>query len=73
MNGSTNTRTATDYAVTRKQKRYIAKLNMKKQGKKNFCKHSYSTLPSLRSSAIVVQQRNPSYFSEHWKEFVEVE
>ena len=73
MNDSTKTRVAADYAITRKQKRYIAKLNMKKQGKKNFCKHSHTVLSALHSSDVIIQQRNPSYFAEHWKEYVEVE
>lgn len=63
------TRVPTNYAVTREQKRYIAKLNMKKANKKQFCKHSYI---SVKKGNFVESTRIPSYFSEHWKEFLEV-
>lgn len=62
-----NNRVPTDYAVTRKQKRYIAKENMKKAGKRNFCKHSYT---SVKRGLFIVYNKVPSYFAEHWKEEV---
>ena len=62
-----------DYAVTRRQKREIAKINMKKAGKKNICRHSYTVLTSKFNPNAKSQVKNPSYFSEHWKEYVEVE
>lgn len=62
-------RSATNYIVTREQKRYIAKQNMKMDGKKNFCKHSYS---GIKKGSFVYQTRIPSYFAEHWREYVEV-
>jgi len=61
-------RIATNYAVTREQKRYIAKQNMLKEGKKNICKHSYLTKVI---GTCEVQEKIPSYFAEHWKEYAE--
>lgn len=63
-------RVPTDCIYTRKQKRAIAKRNMEKAGKKQFCKHSYQTF-SLNH--LKEEQRIPSYFAEHWREFVKVE
>lgn len=63
-------RTPTNYAVTREQKRYVAKEKMKAEGKRNFCKHSYSTLTKGRFQTVT---RNPSYFAEHWREYAEVD
>lgn len=62
-------RVPTNYAVTREQKRYIAKKNMKDEGKKNFCKHSYI---GVRKGSFVESTKIPSYFAEHWKEYAEV-
>lgn len=62
----------TNYAVTREQKRYIAKQNMKKAGKKNFCKHSYSYSINPYTNMPMDRTRNKSYFGEHWREYVEV-
>lgn len=64
-----NNRIATNYAVTRKQKRYIAKQNMEKAEKKQFCKHSYI---GMKKGRFTVQTRVPSYFAEHWREYAEV-
>ena len=64
-----NDRVPTNYAVTREQKRYIAKQNMKKAGKTHFCKHDYNT---IKRGSFISYTREPSYFSEHWREFVEV-
>lgn len=62
----------TNYIVTREQKRYIAKENMKKAGKKNFCRHSYTYGINPYTGDPLGQTRNKSYFAEHWREFVEV-
>ena len=62
-------RVPTNYAVTREQKRYIAKQKMKEEGKKNVCKHSYV---SIKKGNFVMQNKVPSYFSEHWREYTEV-
>ena len=63
----------TNYAVTREQKRYIAKQNMKKAGKKNFCKHSYTTNINPYTRKPDRNTRHPSYFAEHWREFIPME
>ena len=63
-------RTATNYALTRKQKRYIARLNMEKEGWKNFCKHSYNT--RYYHNKPIGTYRIESPFASHWKEYVEV-
>lgn len=63
------TRVATDYAVTRKQKRYRAKIKMEEEGKKQFCKHSYT---GIKKGSFITQTKVPSYFAEHWKEYAEV-
>ena len=60
-------RIPTDYTITREQKRYIAKKNMKKANIKNFCKHSYTT---IKRGSFVMSTREPSYFAEHWREYV---
>lgn len=60
-------RVLTDYAVTREQKRNIAKRNMKKMGKKGFCKHSYEY---VKKGNFTSYARIPSYFSEHWRDFL---
>ena len=59
-------RVATDYAVSRKQKRFIARLKMEKEGKKRVCHHSYTGLKrgKFETRAIV-----PSYFAEHWRDY----
>lgn len=62
-------RFATNYAFSRKQKRYIAKQKMKEEGKKQFCKHSYT---GIKRGNFTIQNRNPSYFAEHWREYEEV-
>ncbi len=61
-----NKRTPTNYAFSRKQKRYIAKRNMKKDGKKSFCKHSYENLGGNEVTRI------PSFFAENWRDFIVV-
>lgn len=62
----------TNYVVTREQKRYIAKQNMKKAGKKKFCKHGYTTSLNPYTMKPCGTDRSSSYFAEHWREFVEV-
>lgn len=61
-------RSAENYAVTRKQKRYIARQEMKRAGKKNFCKHGYET---VKLGLFTSYTRTLSYFAEHWKEYAE--
>ena len=58
-------RVATNYAVTRKQKRFIAKQKMKEEGKTGFCKHSHT---GMKKGRFTYYTRMPSYFAEHWKE-----
>ena len=60
-------RVLTNYAVTRRQKRAIAKENMKKEGKKNFCRHSYTTL-SIKGHPMTT--REPSEFAESWRDYI---
>lgn len=61
-------RVATDYIITRKQKRFIAKRRMKEEGKTNYCKHSYT---GIKKGNFTYYTRVPSYFSEHWREYTE--
>lgn len=63
-----NNRVPTNYIVTREQKRYIAKQNMKKADIKNFCKHSFTV---VRNGSFTTQTREPSYFAKHWREYIE--
>lgn len=63
-----NNRVPTNYIVTREQKRYIAKENMKKADIKNFCKHSFTV---ARNGSFTTQTREPSYFAKHWREYIE--
>ena len=58
-------RVPTSYIVTRRQKRYIARRNMEKDGQRQFCKHNYFT---TRYGTT----RIGSKFSDNWKNFVEV-
>ena len=62
-------RVPTQYIVTRRQARYIAKRKMKEDGKKNINRHSYSTysVPGTKKTYTVY---NSSYFSENWRDFV---
>lgn len=59
----------TDYAVTREQKRFIAKRLMREAGKKKFCKHAYHDL--VGPNGIHIQVRDPSYFASHWRDYAE--
>ena len=62
-------RVATNYAVTRSQRRFIAKLRMKKEGVKRACHHSYSSIDNGKGFRSIT--RNSSYFSQHWREYAE--
>lgn len=50
-------RVATNYAVTREQKRAVAKNRMKKQGMYRICSKSRAG-------------KHSSWFSDHWREYV---
>ena len=63
-----NQRTPTDYIVTRRQARYIAKRKMRQEGKKNINRHSYSTYQTATGHTYTVY--NPSYFAKNWRNFV---
>lgn len=54
-----------NYAVTRRQKRFIANRKMKEAGERKYRKHSYST---ISKGSFEVYTRNPSFFAEHWRE-----
>ncbi len=61
-----NKRIPTDYIVSRKQKRAIAKKHMKEAGKKHFCKHSYTHM--INNNELT---RVASYFALNWRDWVE--
>lgn len=61
-----------NYIVTREQKRAIAKQNMKKAGKKGFCKHGYTFSINPFTGEPLDRTRTKSYFAEHWREYIEV-
>jgi hypothetical protein len=65
----TNIRVATDYAVTRRQKRFIAKIKMKAAGLKKICKHDYTTLYFYKKP--VGTERHDSKFATEWRNYVE--
>lgn len=62
----------TNYIVTREQARYIAKQNMKKDKKTKFCKHGYSYTINPLTGKPIGQTKINSFFSEHWRDYVEV-
>ena len=62
-----NQRTPTNYAVTRRQKRYIVKQQMKQEGKTQINKHSYNHYTT--KGGYTFTERLGSYFSEHWREY----
>ena len=62
-----NKRIPTNYALTRKQKRKVARNNMLKEGKKQINKHSYSNI--FFKGKIIGQKREPSFFAENWREY----
>ena len=57
------------YGITRRQKRYIAKENMKKEGKKQFCKHENGTIKEGLFTRII---KKNSFFADNWKNYAEV-
>lgn len=61
-----------NYAVTRKQKRFIANRKMKEANQKNYRRHSYEV---LQNGSFEMYTRKPSFFAEHWRdpEYQEVE
>lgn len=61
-------RVPTDYIVTRRQARYIAKRKMRQDGKRNINRHSYSTYQTETGHTYTVY--NPSYFAKNWRDFV---
>lgn len=61
------------YIVTREQKRYIAKKEMKKAGKTKFCKHSYTSTINPYTNEPFGTTRHSSYFAEHWREYIPAE
>jgi hypothetical protein len=64
-------RVPTNYAVSRAQKRYIAKQNIKKANvSAHPFKHDYTT---VKKGNFTTYTRNGSYFSEHWREYVEAD
>ena len=62
-------RTPTDYIVTRRQARYIAKKRMREDGKRNINRHSYSTY-SVPGTKRTFTTYNPSSFAENWRDVV---
>lgn len=64
-----DTRVPTEYIVTRRQARYIAKRRMKEKGIKNINRHSYSTYTSPETNQTYTVY-NPSYFAKNWRDFV---
>lgn len=60
-------RVPTNYAVSRKQKRQVARNNMIKEGKKQFNKHSYHNI--FFRDQIIGQVREPSFFANNWREY----
>ena len=61
-------RTPTDYIVTRRQARYIAKRKMKQDGKKNINRHSYSTYSTETGKTYTTY--NSSYFADNWRDYI---
>lgn len=60
-------RVPTYYAITRKQKREVARNNMIKEGKKQINKHSYNNV--FFRDKIIGQTREPSFFAKNWREY----
>jgi hypothetical protein len=65
---SRENRVPTNYAVTRKQKRFIARRKMEEEGKHRVCHHSYT---GMRNGNFEYRTRVPSYFAENWREYAE--
>ena len=62
-----NQRTPTDYIVTRRQARYIAKRKMKEKGIQNINRHSYSTYTTETGKTYTTY--NPSYFANNQRDY----
>lgn len=60
----------TNYAVTREQKRYIARKKMEAEGKKRCCRHGYVV---NKIGHTEFYSRTPSYFALHWREYIPAE
>lgn len=63
-----NSRVPTQYIVTRRQARYIAKKRMREDGKRNINRHSYSTYSSETGKTYTTY--NSSYFADNWKDYI---
>ena len=61
-------RVATDYIVTRRQARYIAKRNMDQKNVKNKNRHSYTSIKDRNGN--ITSTRNSSFFAENWRDYV---
>lgn len=61
-------RKATNYAVTRKQRRALARAQMIKEGVKKFNK-VYHYIEMRASSNIGIPKTEPSFFSKMWREY----
>lgn len=66
-----STRIATNYIVTRCQKRYIAKQKMKAAGMRKICKHYIGT--NYLYGKPAGNHRIGSTFASQWRNYVEVE
>lgn len=63
-----NSRVPTQYIVTRRQARYIAKKRMREDGKRNINRHSYSTYSSETGKTYTTY--NSSYFADNWRDYI---
>lgn len=63
-----NQRVPTEYIVTRKQARHIAKKRMREDGKRNINRHSYSTYSSETGKTYTTY--NSSYFADNWRDYI---
>lgn len=61
-------RVPTQYIVTRRQVRYIAKKRMREDGKRNINRHSYSTYSSETGKTYTTY--NSSYFADNWRDYI---
>lgn len=55
---------------TRKLDRLVAHKNMERAGLRRVNKHDYATYRSM--TGMLVQERIDSYFSQHWRETVDI-
>lgn len=63
-----NQRVPTEYIVTRRQARHIAKKRMREDGKRNINRHSYSTYSSETGKTYTTY--NSSYFADNWRDYI---